>query len=97
MRKLMDLTKLDEKGTFVYFRTPDLCKKFMRAAEDEGFTFGDGGLPSKRDTADIFAIHEDKTITYVGSIGHIAFQANARVRVDYEKYIAGEEDYLFKS
>ena len=97
MRKLMDLTKLDEMVTFVYFRTPNLCKRFMSAAEDEGFTFGDGVLPTQRVTTDIFAIHEDKTIAYVGSIGHMAFQANARVRVDYDKYISGEEDYLFKS
>ena len=94
MRKLMNLTKLDEKGTFVFFRTPDLCERFMRAAEDEGFTFGDGVLPTQRDTTDIFAIHKDKTIAYVGSVGHMAFQAKARVCVDFEKYCNGDPDFI---
>ena len=90
----MDLAKLDNRGTFVFFRTPDLCKKFMRVAEDEGFTFGDGVLPTQRDVTDIFAIHEDKTISYVGFVGHMAFQANTRVRVDFEKYYNGDSDFI---
>ena len=53
MRKLMDLVKLDDRGVFVYFRTPALCRDFMRTAEAEGITFGDGVRPSQRDVTDI--------------------------------------------
>lgn len=95
MRKLIDLAKLDEKGVFVYFRTAKLCQDFMRAAEAEGFSFGDDVKPTQRDVTDIFALHADKTIAYVGSVGHMAFNAGARVRVDYEKYRSGAEDYFY--
>ena len=96
MRKLMDLATLDEWGVFVYFRTPALCRDFMRTAEAEGITFGDGVRPSQRDVTDIFALHAEKTIAYVGAVGHMAFSAGARVRVDYEKYRNGEEDFIIK-
>ena len=95
MRKLIDLAKMDEKGVFVYFRTQELCQDFMRAAEAEGITFGDGVKPTQRDVTDIFALHPDKTIAYVGFVGHMAFDAGVRVRVDYEKYLAGEEDFFY--
>ena len=94
MRKLMDLVKLDDRGVFVYFRTPALCRDFMRRAEAEGITFGDGVKPTQRDVTDIFALHAEITIAYVGAVGHMAFSAGARVRVDYEKYRNGEEDFI---
>ena len=94
MRKLMDLATLDDRGVFVYFRTPALCRDFMRRAEAEGITFGDGVRPSQRDVTDIFVLHTDKTIAYVGAVGHMAFGAGARVRVDYEKYRNGEENFI---
>ena len=94
MRKLMDLATLDDRGVFVYFRTPALCRDFMRRAEAEGIIFGDGVRPSQRDVTDIFALHTNKTIAYVGAVGHMAFSAGARVRVDYEKYRNGEEDFV---
>lgn len=96
MRKIIDLAKLDEKCVFVYFRTTELCKDFMRTAEAEGFTFGDGVTPTKRDATDIFALHSDKTIAYVGFVGHMAFGAGARLRVDYEKYRSGKEDFFYQ-
>jgi len=96
MRKLMDLAKLDERGVFIYFRTSELCRDFMRAAEAEGIAFGDGVLPMQRDVTNIFALHNNKTINYVGAYGHIAFGCGARVRVDYEKYRDGKDDYIIK-
>jgi hypothetical protein len=96
MRKLMDLVELDDRGVFVYFRTPALCRDFMCNAEAEGITFGDGVRPSQRDDTDIFALHAEKTIAYVGAVGHMAFSAGARVCVDYEKYRNGEEDFIIK-
>ena len=96
MRKLMDLATLDDQGVFVYFRTRALCRDFMRRAEAEGITFGDGVVPTKRDVTDILALHAEKTIAYVGAVGHMAFSAGARVRVDYEKYRDGKDDYIIK-
>ena len=96
MRKLMDLAKLDDRGVYIYFRTSELCRDFMRAAEAEGISFPDGVMPTQRDVTNIFALRSDKTICYVGAIGHIAFGAGARVRVDYEKYRDGKDDYIIK-
>ena len=73
----------------------------MKQAEDEGFTFGDGATPTERCYAEIMAVNKDKTINYVGTNGRIAFGAGAKkigdqdlIRVDFAKYLAGEENYI---
>lgn len=76
---------------YVYLKTEELGKKFLRQAEDEGFTFSDGVKPTEREPDSIFALNSDKTINYVGFIGHIAYGGAERIgnrkliRVDYEK------------
>lgn len=86
-RKIVALIGLKEK-VYVWFESDDVCKKFQQDAEAEGFTFGDGKKPTEKETADMYAILEDKKLCYVGHIGRIAFSCRTSeiVRVDYEKF-----------
>ena len=42
------------------------------------------------------AVKVDGTICLVGFVGRMCFQSNAdnAVRIDYEKYIDGKDDYI---
>ena len=101
MRNVTELSKLPGK-VYVYLNGPATTEKFLQAAETEGFTFGDGAKPTFRPGNDLYAVNPDHKISHCGFIGHMAFQSAKTVggqeliRVDYEKYLTGEEDYLFK-
>lgn len=64
--------------------------------------FGKDIQPSKNPTDDILTVHDDRTLSYVGYAGHLAFHKAAEtafegklVRVDYEKYRAGMDEFTF--
>lgn len=87
---------------YVYLANDEIGRMFMQQAEDEGFTFGDGAKPTERCYAEIMAVNDDATINFVNSIGRIAFASKTTfmagktlIRVDFEKYIAGEENYYY--
>ncbi len=102
MRTVSNLLSLDGK-IFVFLRSGNICERFLKEAEAEGFTFGDGELPTQRERSDIYALHQDWTISYVGWAGHLAFHhpeissAEPLVRVDYGKYLSGREDYVLEN
>lgn len=89
-----------EGRVYVYLRGTNLAKIFLKQAAAEGFTFGDGANPQSRETSDIFALNDDFTINYVGWAGHMAFHntfsdpASRLVRVDFGKYLSGNENYI---
>lgn len=98
------IRKLAEKNgrVYVYLANGEIGNKFLQQAESEGFTFCDGVKPTERCYAEIMTVNRDITINFVGANGRIAFGAGAKkigdeelIRVDYEKYIAGDEDYNF--
>lgn len=60
---------------YVYFPTEELAKQFMQQAEAESFTFGDGVKPTERHATTVMAVNPNRTINYVGAIGHMAFGA----------------------
>ena len=89
---------------YVWFSTQELCRHFLKQAEREGFSFGDGVKPTKRETDDYLAINPDWTLNYIGLMGRMAF-AGAKymgwgkdrqkiIRIDYAKYISGRRDYI---
>ena len=101
-RKLKDLVKENQKA-YVYLANEALGNRFMHQAEAEGFKFGDGAAPTERPYEEIMAVNPDKTINYVGTYGRVAFGAGASqigstglIRVDYEKFAAGDEDYFYR-
>lgn len=99
MRNVTELSKSNGK-VYVYLRNEVIIRKFLKDAENEGFTFGDGEKPTARPGNNLYVVNRDWTICYVGWAGHIAFQSAKRIgeqeliRVDYEKYLLGEEEYL---
>ena len=99
MRSVTELSKLNGK-VYVYLRNEVIVRKFLKDAENEGFTFGDGVKPTARPGNNLYVVNRDWTISHVGWAGHMAFRSAKRVgeqeliRVDYEKYLLGEEEYL---
>ena len=102
--KLRTIKNLAEKKgrVYVYLANKEIGEKFMSIAEKEGFTFGDGVPLSEKRYARVIAVNHNYTLNYINGIGLIAFGAGAKeigdeelIRVDFEKYIAGDEDYNF--
>lgn len=100
MRTISSLLSLEGR-VYVYLKNTDTSSLFLKNAEKEGITFCDGALPTERHDSDIFALNRDRTINYVGWIGHMAFMYSKHlageqlVRVDYERFAAGDEDFVF--
>lgn len=93
MSKLKNLLSVyPNSKIFLHFETSELARRFLADAEAEGFTFGDGAKPTSREPDSIFALNDDMTINYVGSIGHMAFSSGTDkvgerklVRVEYSE------------
>ena len=103
MRTVRNLVNKNDGKVYVYLTNDEIGNKFMRQAEKEGFTFGDGARPTDRCYAEIMAVNDNCTINFVGSIGRMAFGSGAEAvgnrklfRVDFEKYANGESDYLYR-
>ena len=99
-RSIKKLSELDAR-VYVHLPTAEIAEQFMRDAEDEGFTFGDGVKPTEREADSVMAVNGNGTLNFVGFAGHMAFGSGATrlgnkllLRVDYSKYKAGEAEYL---
>lgn len=102
-RTLKALTKLDGR-VYVYLANDEAGKAFLAQAEAEGLLFEDAAAPTSRPYASVMALNHDGTLNYVGTNGMIAFRAGADtiggeklIRIDYEKYVSGVEDYRFRA
>ena len=99
MRNVTELSKLNGK-VYVYLKDEVIARRFLQDAENEGFTFGDGEKPTARPGNNLYMVNRDCTISHVGWAGHMAFQSakyvgeQELIRVDYEKYLLGEEFIL---
>ena len=63
-----------------------------------GGIFSDGVKPTERPVDDIMALHDDCTICFLGWAGRMAYHhsKNTVKRIDYEKYINGDVDYIIR-
>ena len=88
MKKIKELASMGER-VYVNLKDEETAQRFLRDAEAEGFTFGDGVHPTERHWSDLYAIHSDGTLNYVGVIGHIEYGSGADsvVRIDYSKLL----------
>ena len=59
----------------MYLRDEVIADKFLRDAENEGFTFGDGAKPTTRPGNNLYVVNKDWTISHVGWAGHMAYQS----------------------
>lgn len=95
MRTIRNLIN-QEKKVYILLRTKAMQYRFMSDADREGVTFGDGKKATDRVVEDIMALKADGTICFLGWAGHMCYHqgGNAAIRIDYEKYIDGADDYV---
>ena len=96
-RTVRDLSRIQGR-VYVYLKDKQTGEQFLRAAQAEGFTFGDGAKPSDRHYSTVMAVKPDGTLHYVGAMGMEAFGAHydGIVRVDFAEYMEGSEEFFVK-
>ena len=101
-RTFEELEKLAAKGhLYIFCEDAETERQFVGDAESAGILCGDGEKPTVRGGAQLVVLYPDKTISFPGMAGHMAFQSGKKVgdkkiiRVNYKKFIAGGE-YLMK-
>lgn len=88
MKTIKELASMGER-VYIYLKDEETARRFLRDAEAEGFTFGDGVRPTERHWSDLYAIHPDGTLNYVGAIGRIEYGSGADsvARIDYSQVL----------
>ena len=88
MKTIKELANMGDR-VYVHLNDEETAMRFLRQAESEGFTFGDGVKPTDRHWSDLYAIHPDSTLNYVGSVGRIEYASGADscVRVEYQELL----------
>ncbi|MCD7843272.1 MAG: hypothetical protein LUG17_01440 [Clostridiales bacterium] len=104
-RTLTALTKLDGQ-VYVYCGDRKTLQRFIDDAENEYFHYGDGVSLLERKPDDIMALNKNRTINFLCFGGRMAFQCadhlgigedvTPLIKVDYRKYIAGYQDFIYK-
>ena len=85
-----------EKKVYIRLRGKAIRYRFMSDAEREGITYGDKVKPTEREADDIMALLADGTICFLGFVGRMGYHSGANniIRIDYEKYIDGDPEYI---
>ena len=85
-----------EKKVYIFLKNKAIQSRFMSDAEGEGITFGDKVKPTERYADNIMALNADETICFLGWAGRMCYHygGNTAIRIDYEKYIDGSDDYV---
>lgn len=88
MKTIKELASMGER-VYVHLKDDETAMSFLRQAESEGFTFGDGMKPTKRHWSDLYAIHPDSTLNYVSTNGRIHYGSGADeiVRIEYAELL----------
>lgn len=91
-RKIRDLLTLDD-AIYILLPSKEIAEQFVKDAEAEGITFGDGVLPSQRSAGDVYRLYQNGTIAFVGYVGRVRLANDPAIhRINYEAYIRGVED-----
>lgn len=95
MRTISELIRQEGK-VYILLNSKAIQYRFMSDAEIEGITYGDGTRATDRQVDDIMALQPEGSICFLGWAGRMCYHnSKGRVlRVDYEKYISGEDDYI---
>jgi hypothetical protein len=88
MKTIKELSTTGER-VYVHLKDKETAERFLQDAEAEGFTFGGGVKPTDRHWSDLYAIHPDGTLNYVGTNGHIQYGSGADgiVRIEYAELL----------
>lgn len=95
--ELMGLTA--EGYVYIFCADKETEDRFMRDAENACILTGNGDKPTARGGRELVTLNADRTISFPGTNGHIAFQSAKKmgdktiIRVDYRKFVGGG-DYL---
>ena len=95
MRTIKQFINIADKVYF-FMKDKETCRRFYQDAEQEGITFC-GEHPTEKETTDIVALLPDGDICYVGWAGHMCYHHGGMdgvMRIDYAKYVTGDEDYI---
>lgn len=95
MRTIKELIS-NEKKVYILLNSKAIQFRFMSDAEREGITYGDGIKPTERTVDDIMSLRSDATICFLGWAGRMYYHHNKNnvLRIDYEKYIDGSDNYI---
>ena len=90
MYTLKELVSNSTKPVYVHLPDSKAAKQFLIDAENQGFVFSDGAIPTEKHISDFFALRSDLTMNYIGVVGRIAYQCKADniIRLDYAKKMA---------
>lgn len=87
---------------YVYLKDENVARRFLKDAEAEGFLFGKK-KPTESQPENIIALNRNKQLSYVGTMGRMAFQCNGGDdakgkfhRIDYYRYVNGYEDFYYE-
>ena len=82
---------------YFFMKNEEICRRFYQNAEAEGITFG-GDKPTEKEPTDIIALLPEGEICYVGWAGHMCYYncKEGVIRIDYEKYANGDQEYLIE-
>ena len=87
------------QANHIYFKMSnrEICKQFYEQAASEGMTMG-GINPTYKETTDLVAILPDGNLCYVGWAGRMCYHNSHEgvIKIDYEKYVKGEAEYLIR-
>ena len=98
MRTIRELIGRGDK-VYILLRSKAIRYRFMADVTMEGIGYGDGMAATERMADDVMALCPDGTICYIGWAGRMGyhnFRCGTIVRIDYEKYISGAEDYILR-
>ena len=88
MKTIKESASMGER-VYVHLNDEETAERFLRQAESERFTFGDGVNPTDRHWSDLYAIHYNGTLSFVGSIGRIHYGSGADdiVKIEYAEFL----------
>lgn len=88
MKTIKELANMGEH-VYVHLKDEETAMRFLRQAESERFTFGDGVKPTERQWSDLYAIHPDGTLNHVGTNGRIHYgsAADGIIRIEYAELL----------
>lgn len=97
-RTFEELEKLAAKGhLYIFCEDTETEDRFVKDAEDAGILCGDGEKPTVRGGAQLVTLYENRTISFPGMAGHMAFKMGKKlgdkkiIRVNYKRFMSGEK------
>lgn len=88
---------------YVHFSDPMCCAKFLNMAEEEGITSRTLNKPTEMHLADWLRVYTNGTLGYVQTNGRMLIMSGLKKasgetvhRIDFEKYINGDENYTWR-